>query len=98
MPGVYAALRAIADAQGTGAAKTKRGIVEKLLVAAAGEEVRWLVRTLGQNLRVGAVRASLLTALARAVVLSPPPDADGAYYAAPERVGEHGRGGGVDSG
>lgn len=45
--------------------------MEKLLVSAKGEEVRYLVRTLGQNLRVGAVRTSILTALGRAVALSP---------------------------
>lgn len=36
-----------------------------------GEEPRYLVRTLAQNLRVGAVRTTILSALARAVVLSP---------------------------
>ena len=61
----------IAHAKGPGAAKTKQAVVEKLLVAARGEETRFLVRTLGQNLRVGAVRTSL-AALARAMVLTPP--------------------------
>ncbi|KAI0743560.1 hypothetical protein C8Q80DRAFT_1181931 [Daedaleopsis nitida] len=70
--GVYDSLLKIAHAKGAGAAKTKQAVVEKLLVAARGEETRFLVRTLGQNLRVGAVRTSL-TALARAMVLSPPP-------------------------
>lgn len=70
--GVYDALIKIAGAKGTGAAKTKQAVVEKLLVAAKGEETRFLVRTLCQNLRVGAVRTSL-AALARATVLSPPP-------------------------
>ncbi|KAH9931109.1 ATP-dependent DNA ligase [Epithele typhae] len=49
---------------------TKQAAVEKLLVAARGEEARFLVRTLGQNLRVGAVRTSLTNALARALVLT----------------------------
>lgn len=61
----------IANASGLGAAKTKQAIVEKLLVSAQGEETRFLVRTLCQNLRVGAVRTSL-TALGRAMALSPP--------------------------
>ena len=69
--GVYDALLKIAHSKGSGAAKTKQAIVEKLLVAARGEETRFLVRTLGQNLRVGAVRTSL-AALARAMVLTPP--------------------------
>ncbi|TBU49499.1 hypothetical protein BD309DRAFT_947430 [Dichomitus squalens] len=69
--GVYSSLLKIAHAKGPGAAKTKQAIVEKLLVSARGEETRYLVRTLGQNLRVGAVRTSL-AALARAIVLTPP--------------------------
>ncbi|KAG8808636.1 hypothetical protein FRC18_004921, partial [Serendipita sp. 400] len=36
-----------------------------------GEEPRYLVRTLVQNLRVGAVRTTILSALARAIVLTP---------------------------
>ncbi|TCD71252.1 hypothetical protein EIP91_011730 [Steccherinum ochraceum] len=70
--GVYDSLLKIANAKGQGAAKQKQSIVEKLLVAAKGEETRYLVRTLCMNLRVGAVRTSILTALARAMVLTPP--------------------------
>ncbi|KIP10885.1 hypothetical protein PHLGIDRAFT_100459 [Phlebiopsis gigantea 11061_1 CR5-6] len=70
--GVYDAMLKIANSKGTGAAKSKQAVVQKLLVAAKGEEVRYLVRTLSQNLRVGAVRTSILSALARAMVLTPP--------------------------
>ncbi|CAL1707613.1 unnamed protein product [Somion occarium] len=70
--GVYESLLKIAFSRGQGAAKQKQAVVEKLLVAARGEEIRYLVRTLAQNLRVGAVRTSMLTALARAMVLTPP--------------------------
>lgn len=66
---VYKSLLKIAACRGQGAAKDKQKIVERLLVAGSGEEVRYLVRTLTLNLRVGAVRTSILTALARAVVL-----------------------------
>jgi DNA ligase-1 len=69
---VYDSLLAIANSKGQGAAKQKQAIVEKLLVAAKGEESRYLVRTLSLNLRVGAVRTSILTALARALVLTSP--------------------------
>ncbi len=69
---VYNSLLKIARVKGVGAAKQKQSIVQKLLIAAKGEEVRYLVRTLGQNLRVGAVRTSILIALARAVVLTAP--------------------------
>ncbi|KAG5219601.1 ATP-dependent DNA ligase [Salix suchowensis] len=53
----------------------KQGLVERLLVSAKGEEVRYLVRTLSQNLRVGAVRTSIFIALARAMVLVKPSSA-----------------------
>ncbi len=72
IPYVYESLLKIAGCKGQGAAKDKQKIVEKLLLAASGEEVRYLTRTLCQNLRVGAVRTSILTALARAIVLTPP--------------------------
>ncbi|KAI3618641.1 dna ligase [Moniliophthora roreri] len=71
VPSVYASLIRVADAKGQGASKQKQSIIEKLLVAAKGEEVRFLVRTLSQNLRVGAVRTTLLTALARSFILTP---------------------------
>jgi DNA ligase-1 len=67
---VYESLLRIAHAKGQGSAKRKENIVQKLLLSANGEEIRFLTRTLCQNLRVGAVRTSILTALARAVVLS----------------------------
>ncbi|KIO18099.1 hypothetical protein M407DRAFT_32226 [Tulasnella calospora MUT 4182] len=71
--GVYDSLLKIAYARGNGAAKQKQTIVEKLLVAAKGEESRYLVRTLAQHIRVGAVRTTMLSALSRALVLSRPP-------------------------
>ena len=90
--GVYDSLLKIANAKGTGAGKSKQSIVQKLLVAAKGEEVRYLVRTLSQNLRVGAVRTSILTALARAMVLTPPstlePSDGSAFYASREQLSE----------
>ena len=42
-----------------------------------GEEARFLVRTLAQNLRVGAVRTTILNALARASALSSSPEIAG---------------------
>ena len=79
--GVHESMLKIAKCKGQGASQQKEKIVEKLLVAGRGEEIRYLVRTLAQNLRVGAVRTSILTALARAIALhstfstpSPPSD------------------------
>lgn len=70
--GVYRTLLQIAECKGQGASKSRQRLVEKLLVSAQGEETRFLVRILSQNLRVGAVRTSILTAIARASVLAPP--------------------------
>jgi DNA ligase 1 len=47
--GVYTALKNIARAKGTGSAETKRRLVERLLVSAKGEEVRYIGRTLVQH-------------------------------------------------
>ncbi|CAE6516509.1 unnamed protein product [Rhizoctonia solani] len=69
---VHDNLLKISTLKGPTSAKQKQSIVERLLVAASGEEVRYLVRMLSLNLRVGAVRTSILTALGRALVLTPP--------------------------
>ncbi|KAF8575106.1 ATP-dependent DNA ligase [Ramaria rubella] len=85
--GVYNSLLKIARARGQGAAKIKQAIVEKLLLSAKGEECRYLVRTLCQNLRVGAVRNTIISALARAMVfLTPagPSPGQSIMYASPE--------------
>ena len=47
--GVYSVLREIARAKGQGSAETKRRLVERLLVSARGEEVRYIGRTLVQH-------------------------------------------------
>ena len=70
--GVYASLVKISKTKGAGTAKQRQSIVEQLLLSAKGEEVRYIMRTLSQNLRVGAVRTTILTALARATALTRP--------------------------
>ncbi|KAF8331870.1 DNA ligase [Cantharellus anzutake] len=70
--GVYASLIKISQAKGKGAAKLRQGVVEHLLLSARGEEVRFISRTLSMHLRVGAVRTTMLTALAKAGVLTRP--------------------------
>lgn len=92
--GVYSSLITIANSKGQGAAKAKQSIVEKLLLSAQGEEVRYLVRTLSMHLRVGAVRTTILTGLARASVLTwppepcPPPKDDSLYFASPKLLSQ----------
>ncbi|KAG6850936.1 hypothetical protein H0H93_005805, partial [Arthromyces matolae] len=71
VPFVYESLLKIARSKGQGTTREKEKIVEKLLLAANGEEIRFLTRTLCQNLRVGAVRTTILSALSRAMVLTP---------------------------
>ena len=69
---IYDALLNIARIKGKGAVSRKQVMVERLLVAAKGEEIRYLIRTLSQHIRVGATRTSVLTAFARTLVLTPP--------------------------
>ena len=74
--GVYQSLMKIAMSKGTGSQEVKQRIVEKLLQDARGaEESRYIVRTLVQNLRIGAVKTTMLIALARAFLYSKPKDA-----------------------
>lgn len=75
--GVYDSLVKIATTQGTGSGEKKQRLVDKLLRDARGaEESRYIVRTLCQHLRIGAVKTTMLIALSRAFLLSRPADAD----------------------
>jgi DNA ligase 1 len=75
--GVYQSLVKIANAQGTGSGEVKQRIVDRLLQDARGaEESRYIVRTLCQHLRIGAVKTTMLIALSRAFLLSRPHGAD----------------------
>ncbi|KKA28852.1 hypothetical protein TD95_000266 [Thielaviopsis punctulata] len=75
--GVYASLVKIATTKGQGSAQVKQSIVDKMLQnARGGEESRYIVRTLSQHLRIGAVKTTMLIALSRAFLLSKPPGAE----------------------
>ncbi|KAK3347788.1 hypothetical protein B0H65DRAFT_155823 [Neurospora tetraspora] len=75
--GVFQSLVKIAKTQGQGSGDVKQRIVDKLLQdARGGEESRYVVRTLCQHLRIGAVKTTMLIALARAFSLSKTPGAD----------------------
>ncbi|KPV76644.1 uncharacterized protein RHOBADRAFT_13310, partial [Rhodotorula graminis WP1] len=80
--GVYKTLIQIAKLKGTGVLAQKTSLVKKLLLSAQHEQVRFVVRILASNLRIGAVRLTLLTALARAFCLSRP---EGATWERDER-------------
>lgn len=74
---VYDSLLKIAHAKGQGSQQTKQRIAERLVQDARGaEESRYIVRTLVQHLRIGAVKTTMLIALSRAFLLSRPPGAD----------------------
>ena len=74
--GVFQSLVKIANSRGNGSQEVKQRIVERLLQdAQSAEQSRYLVRTLCQHLRIGAVKTTMLIALSRAFLLSRPPDA-----------------------
>ncbi|KAK4443876.1 ATP-dependent DNA ligase [Podospora aff. communis PSN243] len=75
--GVFQSLVKIAKTQGQGSGDVKQRIVDKLLQdARGGEESRYIVRTLCQHLRIGAVKTTMLIALSRAFLLSKPAGAE----------------------
>ncbi|KAL9103946.1 MAG: hypothetical protein Q9163_001052 [Psora crenata] len=74
--GVFESLVKLANSKGTGSQELKQRIVERLLQDALGpEESRYIVRTLCQHLRIGAVKTTMLIALSRAFLMSRPPGA-----------------------
>ena len=71
--GVFESLVKVANSKGTGSQEFKQRIVERLLQDSQGaEESRYLVRTLCQHLRIGAVKTTMLIAISRAFLLSQP--------------------------
>lgn len=70
---VYQLMVKIANSKGTGSVEQKQRHVERLVQDARGaEESRYVVRTLCQHLRIGAVKTTMLIALSRAFLLSRP--------------------------
>jgi DNA ligase-1 len=73
---VFDSLVKIANSKGHGSVEVKQRIVERLIQDARGaEESRYIVRTLVQHLRIGAVKTTMLIALSRAFMLSRPTNA-----------------------
>ena len=82
---VYQLLVKIANSKGTGSVEQKQRSVERLVQDARGaEESRYIVRTLCQHLRIGAVKTTMLIALARAFSLSRPNGASFAVHSIDE--------------
>ncbi|KAL6815944.1 ATP-dependent DNA ligase [Trichoderma sp. SZMC 28013] len=75
--GVYQSLVKIATTHGQGSGEMKQRIVDRLLQdARGGEESRFIVRTVSQYLRIGAVKTTMLIALSRAFSLSKAPGSE----------------------
>ncbi|KAL7951272.1 ATP-dependent DNA ligase [Trichoderma barbatum] len=75
--GVYQSLIKIATTHGQGSGEVKQRIVDRLLQdARGGEESRFIVRTVSQYLRIGAVKTTMLIALSRAFLLSKAPGSE----------------------
>lgn len=73
---VFQSLVKIANSKGNGSQEFKQRIVERLLQDSQdAEESRYLVRTLVQHLRIGAVKTTMLIALSRAFLFSRSPNA-----------------------
>ncbi|KAH8915139.1 ATP-dependent DNA ligase [Atractiella rhizophila] len=74
---LYETFRELPTIEGKNSMKSKKDKLRKVLLRAKGEEVRWVIRTISNNLRVGAVKLTALNSLARAACLVPFSDADG---------------------
>jgi DNA ligase-1 len=73
---VFDSLVKIAQSRGQGSQEVKQRIVDRMVQDARGaEESRYIVRTLVQHLRIGAVKTTMLIALSRAFLLSRPQSA-----------------------
>ncbi|KAH9813967.1 hypothetical protein DFH28DRAFT_895909 [Melampsora americana] len=67
---VFDDLYNLSQLKGPGSIDTKVEVVKKLIVSAKGEEVRYLVRIMCRNLRIGAVKLTVTSSLAQAFCLS----------------------------
>ncbi|KAJ4821469.1 DNA ligase [Rhynchospora pubera] len=76
--GVFHMLRKISSISGSGSAGRKKILVISLLNSCREMEIKYLVRTLVRNLRIGAMMRTILPSLANAVVLN--------CYSAPEKT------------
>ncbi|KAI5056524.1 hypothetical protein GOP47_0028342 [Adiantum capillus-veneris] len=65
---VYLTLLQISKETGSGSSSRKKGLILGLLRACREKETKYIVRTLVQNMRIGAMMRSVLPALAQAIV------------------------------
>lgn len=70
---VLKTLREMAEMKGKAVAAKKEGIIKKMMVACEGDEAKFLIRSLAGNLRIKMAERTVVAAIARALVLTPPP-------------------------
>ena len=69
---VFSDFRRIAKMTGEGSTQAKESIMTKLLQDGTNDECKYIVRFLQKTLKTGAAYATVISALARAFVYSPP--------------------------
>ncbi|KAI4352147.1 hypothetical protein L6164_006427 [Bauhinia variegata] len=67
---VFSALQKISVQTGSGSTSRKKSIIVNLMCSCREKEIKFLVRTLVRNLRIGAMIRTVLPALAQAVVMN----------------------------
>uniref|UniRef100_A0A0D3CYG6 DNA ligase n=1 Tax=Brassica oleracea var. oleracea TaxID=109376 RepID=A0A0D3CYG6_BRAOL len=67
---VFSTLRKISVQSGTGSTRQKKNLIVKLMRSCREKEIKFLVRTLARNLRIGAMLRTVLPALGRAIVMN----------------------------
>ncbi|KAF8113632.1 hypothetical protein N665_0047s0038 [Sinapis alba] len=67
---VFLTLQKISVQSGTGSTKQKKKLIVKLMRSCREKEIKFLVRTLARNLRIGAMLRTVLPALGRAIVMN----------------------------
>ncbi|XP_027153946.1 DNA ligase 6 [Coffea eugenioides] len=68
--GVYSVLRKISLQTGSGSTARKKNLIVNLMRSCREMEMKFLVRTLVRNLRIGAMMRTVLPALAQAIVIT----------------------------
>ncbi|KAM0032417.1 putative DNA ligase (ATP) [Helianthus debilis subsp. tardiflorus] len=68
--GVYSVLREISVQTGSGSTMRKRSLIVNLLRSCREMEIKFIVRTLVRNLRIGAMMRTVLPALAHAIIMN----------------------------
>lgn len=68
--GVFSVLRKISVQTGSGSTVRKKSLIVNLMRSCREKEIKFLVRTLVKNLRIGAMMRTILPALAQAVVMN----------------------------